>query len=187
MHHLTDLLRGPSSLAGRCTRALLRVAALTVVLAMAVLPRAAPTLAQAQQVTVAGTEDRFFGVPDSIIVADGWTQIRGLPITGTFAFNGAGVTLAGPETVLVDGKVDVNGNGRSWGKATYADAATGVTCSGIVQGPITQGLITATVVAPCSDGSLLKGTVQDTLTLPPGQVPPSEVMSTFTGVLLIPR
>ena len=187
MRHLTSLQWGPSSRAGRSARALLRAAALTLALAAAVLPGATPARAQAQQVGVAGTEDRFFGVPASVSVADGWTQIRGLPITGTFAFSGPGVTLAGPETVLVDGKVDANGNGRSWGKVTYTDAATGVMCSGIVQGAITQGLITATVVAPCSDGALLTGTVQDTLTLPPGQVPPSEVRSTFTGVLLIPR
>src|SRR5207247_5983025 len=111
---------------------------------------------------------------------------RDLPLTGTFAFSGAGVTLAGPETQLVNARVDANGNGQSWGKVTYTDAATGATCRGIVQGPLTNGLITATVVAPCSDGSLLKGTLQDTLTLPHGQVPPSEVRSTFTGVLLIP-
>jgi hypothetical protein len=160
---------------------------LTIVLAMAVLASAAPAAAHARQVTVSGTEDRFFGVPASVIVAGRWTLIRGLPITGTFAFSGPGVTLAGPETVLVDGKIDANGNGRSWGEVTYTDVATGVTCSGIVQGPLTNGFITANVVALCSDGSVLKGTLRDTLTLPPGQVPPSEVRSTFTGELRFPR
>ena len=186
MHRITYLPSRRASLAGRSARTLRRAAVGTLALALALLPGAAPALARAQQVVVAGTDDRFFGVPASVIVADGWTQIRGLPLTGTFAFSGAGVTLAGAETQIVDAKMDANGDGRSWGHVTYTDVATGVTCTGIIQGPLTHGLITASVVAPCSNGGLLKGTLHDTLTLPPHQAPPSEVRSNFNGTLLIP-
>src|SRR5438105_3694193 len=186
MHCITYLLSGHASLAGSSSRMLRRAAAGTLALALALLPGAVPALARAQQVVVAGTDDRFFGVPASVVVADGWTQIRGLPLSGTFAFSGAAVTLAGSETQLVDAKVDANGDGRSWGHVTYTDAATGVTCTGIIQGLLIRGLITATVVAPCSDGGLLKGTLHDTLTLPPHQAPPREVRSNFNGTLLIP-
>jgi len=97
MHRITYLPSRRASLAGMSARMLRRAAVGTLALALALLPGAAPALARAQQVVVAGTDDRFFGVPASVIVADGWTQIRGLPLTGTFAFSGAGVTLAGAE------------------------------------------------------------------------------------------
>jgi hypothetical protein len=173
-------------LTGRSARALSRAAVLTTVLALALLPRAVPALAQAQRTALVGTEQRFFGVPARVWVADGLTQIRGLPLTGTFAYSGAGVTLAGPETQLANGILDAHGNGITWGVGTYTDAATGVTCTGPVRGKITNFLATLNVVAPCSDGALLKGTLQDIETFPPGQAPPIWVRSDFNGVLLRP-
>jgi hypothetical protein len=142
--------------------------------------------ARAQQTALQGTETRFFGAPDRVLVADGLTQIRGLKLTGSFTFSGAGITLSGSETASVNAVIDANGNGQTWGVVTYTDAATGVTCTGTVVGKITGGLGSLTLNALCSDRTHLKGTVQDTSTAPPGQVPPSSVMSTFNGELLSP-
>src|SRR5262245_29615179 len=141
---------------------------------------------RAQQTALQGTETRFFGVPDRVWVADGLTQIRGLKLTGSFTFSGAGITLSGSETANVNAVIDANGNGQTWGVNTYTDAASGVTCTGTVVGTITGGLGRLTLNALCSDRTHLKGTVQDTSTAPPGQVPPSSVTSTFNGELLSP-
>jgi hypothetical protein len=141
---------------------------------------------RAQQTALHGTETRFFGAPDRVWVADGLTQIRGLKLTGSFTFSGAGITLSGSETASANAVIDANGNGQTWGVNTYTDAASGVTCTGTVVGKITGGLGRLTLNALCSDHTHLKGTVQDTSTAPPGQVPPSSVMSTFNGELLSP-
>jgi hypothetical protein len=70
---------------------------------------------------------------------------------------------------------------------TYTDSATGITCTGIRQGQLTNFLLTAKIVARCSDGSLLRGTLQDVeLIFPPGSPAPSEVISHFDGELLSP-
>jgi hypothetical protein len=156
-------------------------------LGLALLSPAVPTLAQAQRTALTGSEQRYFGVPARAWVAGGVTQIRDLPLTGTFAFSGAGVTLAGSETVLANAVLDGNGNGITWAVNTYTDAASGVTCTGPVGGKITNFLATLSVVAPCSDGALLKGTLQDVETFPAGQAPPVWVRSHFDGVLLSPR
>jgi hypothetical protein len=160
--------------------------ALLPLIVLAGIGYAAPALARAERTALTGTEQRFFGVPDRVWAADGLTQIRGLALTGTFAFSGEGITLAGSQTQVSNATLDANANGHTWGEVTYTDAATGVTCTGPVLGKITQGLATLKVVAPCSDGTLLKGTVQDTSTDPPGQAPPASVMSDFNGVLLSP-
>jgi hypothetical protein len=160
--------------------------ALLPLIVLAGIGYAAPALARAQRTDLTGTEQRFFGVPDRVWAADGLTQIRGLSLTGHFAFNGAGITLAGTETQVSNATLGANGNGHTWGVVTYTDAATGVTCTGPVVGEITNFLATLTVVAPCSDGTLLKGTVQDKSTDPPGQAPPVSVISDFNGVLISP-
>ncbi len=147
---------------------------------------AAPMRAGAQQTAITGTDTRFFGVPEQVWSAGATTQIRGLALTGTFAFSGAGVTLAGTETQVTNATLFAGGDGITWGNVTYTDAATGVTCTGTIIGKITDALATLKVNARCSDGKLLKGTLQDVSTDPPGQVPPSSVTSQFTGVLLNP-
>jgi hypothetical protein len=151
---------------------------------LAVLSGTVPALAQAQGTVLAGTDQRFFGTPTRVWVADGLTQVRDLPQTGTFTFSGAGVSLTGAENDLVNSTLDASGNGHTWGRVTYADPTSGVTCSGTIQGEITSGLGLLSVVAHCSNGSLLEGTLHDTQIYPPGQVPPTWVKSTFTGVLL---
>ena len=159
-------------------------AALFVVLA-GVLGMTATAFAQATRASLSGTEDNFgAGPPASIWEADGWLQQRGVAFTGTFDFG----TMKGTETELANAKLNLaTGEGHVWGTVTYTDSATGVTCSGIRDGQLTNFLLTATVVARCSDGSLLKGTVQDVaLIFPPGSPAPSEVISHFEGELLTP-
>jgi len=185
VHRITYLLWSRSSLAGR-RRAVPRAAVLILALALAILPSAAPALAQAQRTALTGTDQRFFGAPARVWAADGLTQVRGIPQTGTFAFSGAGVTLAGSETDTANGTLDADGNGHVWATVTFTDAATGVTCTGIAQGELTNALATNAVVARCSNGALLKGTLRDTETFPPGQAPPVWVKSDFTGELLNP-
>jgi hypothetical protein len=149
---------------------------------------AAPALARAQRIALTGTETRYFGAPERVWAADGLTQIRGLKLTGTFAYSGAGITLAGPLTVLSNATLDATGiGGNTWSMATYTDTATGVTCTGPVVGKIINALGTLTVVAPCSDGALLMGTLQDVETYPQDVAPPIWVRSNFNGVLLSPR
>jgi hypothetical protein len=51
---------------------------------------------------------------------------------------------------------------------------------------ITDVRATLKLNAPCSDGKLLKGTLHDVSSDPPGQAPPSLITSEFTAVLLSP-
>ena len=155
-----------------------------IALSLAVLLMATPALARAQVTAVTGTEHMFFGAPGSVSASDGWVQLRDLPLTGTFDFG----ALRGTETQLVNAKLDpVTGNGTVWGGVTYTDSATGITCSGVRVGKLTAFLIEATINAKCSDGSLLKGTLQDTSVIfPPGSPVPGEVYSEFNGGLLSP-
>jgi hypothetical protein len=70
---------------------------------------------------------------------------------------------------------------------TYTDSVTGISCSGTREGQLTNFLLTAKIVARCSDGSLLKGNLQDTvINFPPGSPAPSDVISKFNGELLKP-
>lgn len=156
-----------------------------VVLMLAWLLTATTAFAQAERTTVAGTEDIFIaGAPGRVWEADGWVQQRDIPFTGTFDFG----ELKGVETQLVNAKLNpATGEGHVWGTVTYTDSATGVTCSGIREGKLTNFLITAKILARCSDGSLLRGTLQDVrLIFPPGAPAPSEVISHFEGELLSP-
>jgi hypothetical protein len=148
-----------------------------------------PTLGRVQRAVVTGTEERFFH-PDPqttrVWVNGGLTQIRDLGLTGTSTFSGAGVTLTGPEIQLTNARLDDTANGYTWGVVTYKDTATGLTCTGSVRGNITNGLGSLEVVAPCSDGALLKGNLRDISTDPPGKAPPDSVKSSFSGVLYGP-
>lgn len=153
--------------------------------ALAVLLIITPVLAKAERTTLSGTEHMFFGAPGSVSTSDGWVHLRDVQLTGTFDFG----ALQGTETQLVNAKLDpVTGNGIVWGEVTYIDSATGITCSGVREGKLTNYLITARIVARCSDGSLLQGTLQDTSVIfPPGSPVPGEVYSDFKGELLSPR
>jgi hypothetical protein len=124
------------------------------------------------------------GAPGRVWEADGWIHLRDVPFEGTFDFG----TMSGTDTQLVNAKVNpVTGEGRVWGVVTYTDSATGITCSGVREGNLTNLYLTAKIVAKCSDGSLLKGTLQDIeLIFPPGSPAPSEVLSHFNGELLSP-
>ena len=155
------------------------------VLTLALLLATTPALAKAQRTALAGTEHMFFGAPGSVSVSGGWVQLRDVPLTGTFDFG----ALQGSETQLVNAKLDpITGDGIVWGVVTYTDSATGITCSGFREGKLTNYLITAKIVARCSDGSLLQGTLQDTSVIfPPGAPVPGEVYSDFNGELINPQ
>jgi hypothetical protein len=157
-----------------------------VVLLLALLLLTATTaFAQADRTALSGTEDNFIaGAHARVWEADGWVQQRDVPFTGTFDFG----AMKGTETQLDNAKLNpATGEGHIWGTVTYTDSATGITCSGIRQGQLTNFLLTAEIVARCSDGSLLRGTVQDVeLIFPPGSPAPSEVISHFDGALLNP-
>jgi hypothetical protein len=160
-------------------------ASIYVVLVLALLLTATTAFAKADRTALNGTEDAFVaGAPASVWAADGWVQQRGVPFEGTFDFG----VMKGTETQLDNAKLNpATGEGHVWGTVTYTDSATGITCSGIRQGQLTNFLLTARIVARCSDGSLLRGTVQDVeLIFPPGSPAPSEVISHFEGKLLSP-
>jgi hypothetical protein len=158
---------------------------ISIVLALTLLVSVSTALAKAERITLDGTEDIFgAGAPARMWEADGWLQQRDVPFTGTFDFG----TLRGTETQLVNAKVNpVTGEGHVWGIIIYTDNSTGITCKGILEAKLTNFLRTAKVVAPCNDGSLLKGTIQDIeLIFPPGSPAPNEVISHFDGELLRP-
>jgi hypothetical protein len=155
-----------------------------VVLLLAMLT-ATTASAQAERTALSGTEHNFIaGAPAQVWEADGWVQQRDVPLTGTFDFG----AMKGTETQLDNAKLNpATGEGHIWGTVTYTDSATGITCSGIREGQLTNFLLTAKIVARCSDGSLLRGTLQDVqLIFPPGSPAPSEVISHFDGDLLSP-
>ena len=155
------------------------------VVLLALLLTATTAFAQAGRTALSGTEDNFVaGAPARVWEADGWVQQRDVAFTGTFDFG----AIKGTETQLDNAKLNpATGEGHIWGSVTYTDSATGIRCSGIRQGQLTNSLLTAEIVAPCSDGSLLSGTVQDVqLIFPPGSPAPTEVISHFDGGLLHP-
>jgi hypothetical protein len=154
-----------------------------IVLLLAVMLTATTALAEANRVTLSGTEHMFAsGAPGRVWIADGWIQQRAVPFTGTFDFG----AMKGTETQFANATLNpATGEGHVWGVVTYTDSSSGITCSGIREGKLTNFLLTATIVAPCNDGSLLKGTLQDTmLNFPPGAPAPSDVFSDFDGELL---
>jgi len=164
---LTNLLRP------RTARATL----VSVALALALLPGAMPALAQAQRTVLDGTEQKFFGTPESTTHAGPWEIHRNQTLLGTFNFGALAGTLVWFATDQIDFST---GDGRVRGKVSYTDTATGVICTGTSEGKITAFFLTANIVATCSDGSLMRGTLQDTGNN--GVV----IDSTFTGELLSP-
>lgn len=155
-----------------------------IALALALLLNATIVLAKAERTVLTGTEHMYFGIPGRVWLADGMVQQRDVPLSGTFDFG----MLKGTETQLGNARLDpVTGNGHVWGTVTYTDSATGITCSGTRQGKIINFLISAKIIARCSDGSLLQGTLQDvSIVVPPGSPVPTEVYSDFSGELLVP-
>ncbi len=157
------------------------IVSICIVLALASLLGATTVLAKPERTSLSGTEHMFFGAPGSVSASGEWVQLSDVPLTGTFDFG----ALQGTETQLVNARLDpVTGNGIVWGVVTYTDSATGITCSGIRRGKLTNYLITAKITAKCSDGSLLTGALQDTsVVFPPGSAVPGEVYSEFNGEL----
>ena len=157
----------------------LRAAILPLIMALAWMPSATPAWAAAQRIVLSGGEYRVFGPPGSVTTAGPWTFIKDQPLTGTFVFG----ALSGTETQLVNAKLDfATGSGFVWGKVSYTDTASGVVCTGNLEGKLTAFLITGDIVAQCSNGALLRGTLQD-VTATPGV----DVSSTFNGELLDPH
>lgn len=155
-----------------------------IIVTLALLLTATTVFAKAERIVLSGTEHMFIaGAPARVWEADGWIHQRGVPLTGTFDFG----AMKGTEIQLANARFDpLTGKGRVWGTVTYTDAATGITCSGIREGKLTNFLLTATVVAHCSDGSLLQGTLQDiVVNFPPGSPAPSDVISEFNGEWII--
>jgi hypothetical protein len=152
--------------------------------ALALLLMKTPALAKSQRIALAGTEHMFFGAPGSVSISGSLVQLRDIPLAGTFNFG----AFQGSETQLVNARLDpVTGNGVVWGIVTYVDSTTGIPCSGVREGKLTSYLVTAKIVARCSDGSLWQGTLQDTSVIfPPGSPIPGEVYGDFNGELLNP-
>jgi hypothetical protein len=150
------------------TRTPLRLRIKLVPLALCVIVGslvAAPgaTYGRAQTIALSGTQTASVSVANANFQSAGpWTIITNGQLTGTFAFTGEGATLAGSFTRVVNVKVDAGNNGILWGTVRYVDTSTGVTCTGVNQGTLTNNYLTGKLVASCSDGSLLRGTLQDT-------------------------
>jgi hypothetical protein len=155
----------------------LRTAVLPVVLALSVMLGTTPAFAQAQRTVLAGTEHKYFGIPERTWSAGPWEIHANQTLPGTFDFG----ALKGSLVWVANDQIDFStGNGHVWGKVSYTDTASGVTCSGTVDGKITAFFLNANIVAPCSDGSLMRGTLQDTSNNG------IEINSTFNGELLSP-
>lgn len=152
-----------------------RAAVLPVVLALTVMLGATPAFAKAQRTVLDGTEHKYFGVPERTWTAGPWEIHAGQTLPGTFDFG----ALKGTLVWVANDQIDFStGNGHVWGKVSYTDTASGVTCTGTVDGKITAFFLTAHIAAPCSDGSLMTGTLQDTFNNG------VEILSNFHGELL---
>ena len=154
-----------------------RAAVLPVVLALSVVFGATPAFARAQRTALDGTEQKFFGTPERTIYAGPWEIHRNSTLYGTFDFGALKGTLVWVATDQFDFSV---GDGRVRGKVAYTDTASGVVCSGTAEGKVTGFFLTAHIVAKCSDGSTMQGTLQDSLN------DLNQLVSTFHGELLSP-
>ena len=154
-----------------------RAAVLSLMLALSVLLGTTPAFARAQRIPLDGTETKNFGPAERVWTAGPWEFHRDSTLYGVFDFGALKGTLVWVATDRFDFAV---GNGRVWGKVTYTDTASGVVCAGTGQGPVTGYFLTAHIVAQCSDGSHLKGTLQDVYNDLVG------LHSTFHGELLVP-
>jgi hypothetical protein len=154
-----------------------RAALLPIALTLALLPSAAPALAQAQRTPLAGVENEVFdfSTVSRLKGAGPWLLAQDLTLSGTFNYG----ALAGTVMEVDNVRNDPTGDGQVWGTVTYT-ATSGLVCSGNFSGKITGFFLTAQIVAPCSDGSLLQGTLQ---TVSNDFV---VVTSTFQGELLSP-
>ena len=134
-----------------------RAALLPIAVALALLPSAAPALAQAQRTPLAGVEiEAFdFSTVSRLKGAGPWLFGRDLTLSGTFDYG----ALAGTVIDVDNVRNDPTGAGQVWGTRTYT-ATSGLVCSGHFSGKITGFFLNAQIVAPCSDGSLLQGTLQ---------------------------
>jgi len=152
-----------------------RAAVLPLVLALSVMLGATPALASAQRTVLNGTEHKFFGVPERTWTAGPWEIHANQTLPGTFDFG----ALKGTLVWVANDQIDFStGNGHVWGKVSYTDTASGVICAGTVEGKITAFFLNANIVAPCSDGALMQGTLQDTFNNG------VEILSNFHGELL---
>ncbi len=154
-----------------------RAAILSIVLALLVVLGATPALARAHRTVLDGTETKNFGPAQRVWTAGPWDFHRDATLVGTFDFGALKGTMVWVATDRFDFST---GNGRVWGKVTYTDTASGVVCAGTGQGPVTGFFLTAHIVAKCSDGSIMKGTLQDVSNDLVG------LHSTFHGELLTP-
>jgi hypothetical protein len=156
-----------------------RVLVASLALVLTLLPSASPALARAQRTALEGTETKFFHPEtlDRTIIAGPWEIHIGQTVTGVFDFGALAGTLVWEATDRIDFST---GNGQVRGKVSYTDIASEVTCTGNAVGKITSFLLTAKIVAQCSDGSKLQGTLQDTSNNG------VQINSTFHGELLSP-
>lgn len=139
-------------------RRTVRATLVSVALVLALLPGVMPALARAQRTPLDGTETKNFGPAERVWTPGPWTIHQDATLYGTFDFG----ALKGTMVWVASDRFDFSvGNGRVWGKVTYTDTASGVVCDGTAQGPVTGYLLTAHIVAKCSDGSLMQGTLQD--------------------------
>jgi len=135
-----------------------RAALLPMAVALALLPSAAAAHAQAQRTALAGTETETFDYDtvSRLWQAGPWSIGQGLTLSGTFDYG----ALHGTVYDVVNTRLSFpSGDGQVWGTRTYS-ASNGVVCSGQVSGKTTGFLLNEQIVAPCSDGSLLQGTLQ---------------------------
>ncbi len=146
----------------------------------------APGRGQGQVISLTGSEQRFFGPSASVWQSNGWAVVQGTRLHGNFAYTGSGVTLAGTLTAYVNASLDANSGGYTWGRVTYTDTATHMTCSGSVNGKITNALGTLAVVTYCRTGAMLVGHVQDFESYPKNTAPPQWIKGNFDGVLISP-
>ena len=107
--------------------------------------------------------------------------------TGTFAFIGDGVSLSGTVSRRDIVKADADGNGRVQGVITYTyvDKGTEVTCQGPSKGVLTEWEIAGSVLAHCSDGSTLHGSIQGTGVAMDGNTVVG-IVDAFSGTLASP-
>jgi len=135
-----------------------RASILPIAVALALLPSVAPAHAQAQRTPLGGTETETFDYDtvSRLWNAGPWSIGQNLTLSGTFDYG----ALHGNVHDDVSTRLTFpSGDGQVWGTRTYA-ASNGVVCSAQVSGKTTGFMLTEQIVAPCSDGSLLRGTLQ---------------------------
>jgi hypothetical protein len=162
----------------RLWRRVARAALLPVALGLALLPSVTPAHAQAQRTALAGVETETFNYDtvSRLWGAGPWAIGQNLTLSGTFDYG----VLHGTVTDVVSTRLTFpSGDGQVWGTRTYT-ASNGVVCSGQASGKTTGFLLSEHIVAPCSDGSLLQGTLQTVSN------DFDVVVSTFQGELLSP-